>query len=164
MKKKKVYNTTPNLRQKIAFKNVVENGRSVSRAMRDAGYSPKTAVDPSKLTKSKSWKQLMDQYLPESLLAQEHKKLLQHKMLDYFTFPKMMKNDEIKANVESNGLKLISIRESEKGRMAFYSIDDANAKSKGIDMAYKLRGSYASEKLELNANGSIIYLPGKKKK
>jgi hypothetical protein len=30
--------------------------------------------------------------------------------------------------------------------MAFYSIDDAQAISKGLDMAYKLKGSFAAEK------------------
>jgi phage terminase small subunit len=39
-------------KQKLAVKNMVENGGNVSKAMRDAGYSVQTAKSPSKLTSS----------------------------------------------------------------------------------------------------------------
>lgn len=45
-------------KQKLAVAKLVENGRNVSGAMRAAGYSPKTAVDPSKLTNSKGFREL----------------------------------------------------------------------------------------------------------
>lgn len=57
------------LRQKKALDNLVENGGVVSRAMIDAGYSAATAKTPQKLTESKSFKQLMEQYgLTDELL------------------------------------------------------------------------------------------------
>jgi hypothetical protein len=57
-------------RQRKAIENAVENGGNVSRAMRAAGYSPKTAKNPKKLTESKSWEQLMDELLPDKVLLQ----------------------------------------------------------------------------------------------
>lgn len=39
-------------RQAKAIENIVENGGNVSKAMRDAGYSPQTAKTPQKLTNS----------------------------------------------------------------------------------------------------------------
>lgn len=46
--------------QKKAVIKLVENGRSVSKAMRDAGYSKNTAVVPQKLTESKGFKELAE--------------------------------------------------------------------------------------------------------
>ena len=64
------------MRQRLAAKLSVENGGIVSRAMRDAGYSPQTAKVPQKLTESKSWDELMEEFLPESKLAAVHQQQL----------------------------------------------------------------------------------------
>lgn len=45
--------------------------------MREAGYSAATAVDPGKVTRSKTWKELMKQYLPDDLIARVHGEQLQ---------------------------------------------------------------------------------------
>lgn len=45
-----------NIRREKAIKELVENGGSVGAAMRKAGYSPKTAKNPEKLTKTKAFK------------------------------------------------------------------------------------------------------------
>jgi len=65
------------LRQKAAIKNVVENGGNVSKAMRDAKFSPKTAKTPKKLTNSKAWMELMEQYLPDDKLLIKHEEALE---------------------------------------------------------------------------------------
>ena len=63
----------PTLKQKKAFKEIVENRRtSVSAVMRDVGYSPNTAVQPHQLTESKGWKELMAQHFPDEKLAKVH--------------------------------------------------------------------------------------------
>lgn len=56
------------IKQKKAIRNIVENGGNVSKAMVDAGYSPKTAENPSKLTKANGFKELADKYLPDDML------------------------------------------------------------------------------------------------
>lgn len=93
----------------------------------------------------------LDKYISDELLAKEHLKLLQQKQLNYFVFPKNMEDEEIREHVEANGLELIVIRLSDKGKMAFYSLDDAAAKGRALDMAYKLKGLYAPEK-SINLN------------
>lgn len=66
--------------QKAALDKMVENGRagkkiSVSRIMREVGYSEETAVVPGKLTESKGFKQLCDElgltdnFLTEALVS-----------------------------------------------------------------------------------------------
>lgn len=49
------------VKQKKALNKIVENGGNVSKAMRDVGYSPATAENPSKLTESKGFMELMDE-------------------------------------------------------------------------------------------------------
>jgi hypothetical protein len=52
-----------------AVEKMVENGGIVSKAMRDAGYSPETAKSPSKLTESKGYKEVCEMYgLTDSLI------------------------------------------------------------------------------------------------
>lgn len=50
------------LKQKKTFDNIVENRGNVSKAMEDAGYSPKTAKNPKNFTESKGFKEIMEEY------------------------------------------------------------------------------------------------------
>lgn len=60
-------------KQRRAAKKLLENpGVGISRIMREVGYSPATAQNPSDLTESKGWKELMEQYLPDATLARVH--------------------------------------------------------------------------------------------
>lgn len=61
----------PTERQKRVAQILMENsGKSVSQAMKEAGY--KGTRNPQQLTRSKGWQELMEQYLPDHLLAQTH--------------------------------------------------------------------------------------------
>lgn len=55
-------------KQKKALDIMVENGGNVSRAMREAGYSPQTAKSPHKLTNSEGFAELLEAYLPDDML------------------------------------------------------------------------------------------------
>ncbi len=56
-----------------------ENPRkSVSAAMREAGYSDRSAEKPQELTKSKGWQELMQEALPDEKLLEVHRGLLEH--------------------------------------------------------------------------------------
>lgn len=118
MEKKKIKKREPTLKQKLAFAKVLK-GSTISQAMKDVGYSETTASTTGKLTNADGWKQLMQKYLPDSLLAKRHHALL-------------MKEDEYGP--------------------------DSKAVPKALDMAYKLKGSYAAEKtasVNLNLNADV---------
>jgi len=103
--------TTAKIRQKkLAVKIMENNGISVSKAMKEVGYSDNYSKNPQTVTATKSWQQLMDEYLPDSLIAEKHNALLN-------------KTDD-------------------KGDI------DANAVKSGIDLAYKVKGRFAPEKIE----------------
>lgn len=57
------------LKQQKAFKESMENGGNITEAMRVAGYKESTINNPSNLTASKSWEELLEEHLPDSLLA-----------------------------------------------------------------------------------------------
>ncbi len=59
----------PTFRQRKALKEIVENGGNVSKGMEAAGYTHATAKTPQKLTQSKGWEELLDEYLPDELLT-----------------------------------------------------------------------------------------------
>ena len=65
------------LKQKKALDLLVGNGGNVTKAMRDAGYSENTANTPQKLTESDGWQELLEEYLPDSLLMKVHKEGLE---------------------------------------------------------------------------------------
>lgn len=109
-------------RKKVALA-LIENGGSVSAAMVKAGYTPAYAKNPQKLTESQSWKELMEKYLPDSLLAEKHNALLNKK-------------------------EFMIIRSGKEAEVTPTGEIDPNAVAKGLDMAYKIKGTYAPEKLE----------------
>lgn len=70
------------LKQKLAFKFMVENGGNLGQAMIAAGYSANTAKTPQKLTRTKAWAELTQHLLPDEFLLREHSKLLKAKKLN----------------------------------------------------------------------------------
>lgn len=120
----------PTIRQQNAFDKIVENGGNVSKAMREVGYSEETAKTPQKLTESKGWQELVEEHIPDSLLMEKHKDLL--------NVPKVVRRFK-KGELESE-----------------YEELDSQAIKAGLDMAYKLKGHYAPEKkVNLNLNGEV---------
>lgn len=157
-RKLKKYTIKPNMRQKRAIDIIVEsNGKkSVSRAMREAGYSPKSAKNPKALTESVAWKQLMDKYLPEDLIAKKHLELLNAKTVQSFIIPKDVAEEQIeqlKEDIKEAGGIFRSIQHTQKGTFCFYFAPDGATQKSMIDMAHKLRGTYAAEKRDVKVEG-----------
>jgi len=60
----------PTAKQRKAVEKMVENGGNVSKSMREARYSIKTAKTPKKLTESKGYREVLEEYgLTEGLIA-----------------------------------------------------------------------------------------------
>lgn len=111
------------IRQKKLLKKILETtGKpvSVSQSMKEVGYGKGYAKNPQLLTKTKSWQDLMEEYLPDDLILESHNKLLKKTKVIYSITGDVIETDEI----------------------------DPNAVSKGVDMAYKIKGKYAPEKVE----------------
>lgn len=130
----------PTVKQKKAFKEVL-NGSTISGAMVKSGYSKTTASTTGKLTRTKGWEELMAQELPDGLLAQRHRELLNARQIEY-------------------------VRNGKDTHVELIDQPETQAVSKGLDMAYKLKGKYAPEKslnvnVEVQANPQIKELADK---
>ena len=67
-------------RQLTAFQLIQEKGMSIPDAMKAAGYAESTADNHSQsLVGSNAWKHLMEQYIPDRVLAMKHSALLEAK-------------------------------------------------------------------------------------
>lgn len=171
----------PSLKQLKAIDNVVENGGNVSKAMIDAGYSPATAKTPQKLTESKAWKDLMEEYLSDEVLAEKHTELLNSTKIEHLIFSLGPRDEEereryiakdIQEALEKNkpyvpieyvsdqdiidmladvNCKVRRIVHRETARDVYYWVADNKARKDALDMAYKLKGNYAPEK-SVNVN------------
>lgn len=115
----------PTIKQKKAFKEVGVNGGNITKAMKAAGYGKEVSKRTDKLTQTKGWKEMMEKFLPDSLLAKRHKELLN-------------KQEVITKNNMTTG----EVDVIPTGEM------DVQAVKAGLDMAYKLKGAYAPEKHE----------------
>ncbi len=114
----------PNLRMKKTAAILMESkGKSVSDAMRKAGYPATTAKNPQQVTRSQSWQALMDEYLPQDLIARKHQELLEAEETVFIP----------------RGKEILERKRP-----------DHAARKAGVDMAHKLRGNFAPEKIELS--------------
>ncbi len=106
------------IKQQRILSEVVENGGNVSKAMKAVGYSPATAQNPSKVTRSKGWQELMEKYLPDKHLSARHR--------EFLDAPRQ-------------------IRTYKKGDLVSETEETDPSAVKALDMAYKLKGRYNSE-------------------
>jgi hypothetical protein len=108
----------PTTKQQKAISKVLETpGIPIGRAMREAGYSEKTAKNPKDLTQSRAWAELMDQYLSDEEVAKVHKELLNATVVDHMVFPRYkgpgedLPAEELEAQPNGGALKRRHITE-----------------------------------------------------
>ncbi len=130
----------------------------MGKLMRDVGYSESYSTNPAQKKNTKrTWADLMEEFLPESLVAQRHGELLNASAIDSYTFTQSdnggreITDEEIKEIVESvAGCKLIYIKRAKYlGTIAFFQVPDARARKEAVDLAHKLRGKYAPEQIDI---------------
>lgn len=151
---------------KEAISKMVENGGKgkkrmpASKALDAVGYSPAYAKNPKKFFNTKTVKELLKEYLPDELLAIRHAELLDAAEIQHYVFPKIksgkgkrditLTNAEIKTIVESvPGCRLIYIKRDFMGAWAYFQAPDTKSRKDAIDMAYKRKGDYAAETLNI---------------
>lgn len=121
----------PTIKQKIAFKKLAENGGTLGKALKEAGYSEEVQTNPKKVTESLGWKSLMEQYLPDKLLVERHNQLLNKKET-------MVVKDRF------GGVELVPTGEI-----------DAQAVKAGLDLAYRIKGKSRDEEAKTVVNINI---------
>lgn len=108
----------PTIKQMKAISLVVENGGNVTQAMRDAGYAESTVNNPSNLTKTATWQELMEAYLPDDMLLRALSDDIEKKegnRVAELTLATKMKGKLVeRSDVTTGGEKITSITDAEK--------------------------------------------------
>lgn len=154
-------------RQLIAVKKLAEIVRntksqknvSMGRILREAGYSETVALHPDKVTDAKGFKELLEIYLPEEMVAKTHHELLLSAKLDSYIMDSKLTDDEITKIVESvpgcSTRKILRVKGRDTVSVYFWSPDGITRKG-AVDMAYKIRGNYAAEKHEVTGSFDVV--------
>jgi hypothetical protein len=109
------YSVLPLHRKALAL---VNDGVPLSRALKSLGYSPAVYNNTPILKKTKSWQKLMEEQLPDQLLATRHRELLDKR--EY--------REEIVGKGKNRRVELVDAGV------------DVTAVKAGLEMAYKLKG------------------------
>ena len=124
-RKKKDYPVVPmaTLKQKAAIEKIIENHGNVSRAMLDVGYDPTTAKNPSNLTNSKAWPELMEKYLPDDKVLLVHQEGLEA-------------NKVISAKIVG--------KDADGNTDDFIEVPDHPTRLKAVELAYKVKNKFGA--------------------
>ncbi len=154
---KKIKNLKTSRVRKV-IKKVVENrGKvSVSKAMKEAGFSDAYAKNPQQLIRTKTWQEIMETEFKDADIAKIHKKLLHAKGFTSRSFPKEMEDEDIEEIVRKAGANPIRVFEGKnemgiKVKKCFFSYPKEVIIDKALDKIYKLKGRY-SETIEITTS------------
>lgn len=101
--------------------------KSMKKAMMEVGYGP--TMEPRHIMKSKTWKELMEEVMPDDLLMKRHVELLNARRTETVQTKEYVENEDGEME-KVTGYKIIDLG------------PDTNAVSKGLEMAYKLKGVF----------------------
>jgi len=110
-------------KQKIAAEKMSENirnsgSKSTGEILKESGYSDSVSKSPQRVTESKGWKELMEDYFPTKTVFRVHKKLLNKKEIVTY------QGDFIKTKQPHSDVKY------------------------ALDMLYKLKGMYKDSEIQ----------------
>ena len=130
---------------------MVENGgKAVSKVLVDAGYSEAYAKNPQKFKKTVKMQELLDHFLPRDLVMETHKNLLKAHKVEHMVFPTSVPQSEIEDLIIASGCKPKKFMFSDQATHVWYFAPDSLAQDRAVDKAYKLRGDYEPEKIQID--------------
>ena len=109
--------------------------------MKEMGYSESYA-NSGHIKSTKSWKGLMEEFLPQDLLAKKHNELLNASSVDHMVFPVNVEDKDIIELLYEVGCIVKRLMHSETQTHVWFFAPDNNARKSALDMAYKLNKSY----------------------
>ncbi len=152
-KKGQKYNIKPKEKTKMVFQKVVNNGKNMTDAMK--GLYSKNYVS-TKLKKTKGWQYLLDHFLPDEILTEKHRELLEATGVDHMVFPLGITDEELVEFMQEANCKIKRIMHSETQTHIWFFAPDNTARKNALDLAYKLKGHYAPEKQEHSGSVDLI--------
>ena len=123
-------------KQKKVIREMLVNGGYVKPAMEKAEYSDAYSKNPQKLTATKSFQELLDKVMPDSLLTEKHKALLNAQKI-------------MSANVYASGKEGKPVND-------FIEVDDNQTQIKAVELGYKIKDKMPTSRTDLTSKGEKI--------
>jgi len=125
--KKKTTNAAK-IKAKLVFEDWKSNNfKGLQKSMHKIGYG--RTMGPSHLERTKAWKDILNEALPDSLLAEKHLELINARKSDII-YEDQWEKDKNGELVRMRKRKIVDLG------------PDLNSVSKGLEMAYKLKGAF----------------------
>lgn len=130
------------VRPTVALRNkkILEDigkGKTLTQAAQDQGLSESYARSGA-LGKTKSWKQMLDHFLPEDKLLKVHDQQLNSYKLQSMIFQKQIDDEIIYELIESVHAIVKRIVEIPTGKVVFFITADNQSRNKALEMGLKL--------------------------
>jgi len=134
------------LKQIKVLKNLGESGKngkpmSMKRAMMDAGYS-KNYAENGDMLKTATWKELIEDHVPDELVAETHEGLIKSKEIKQLYFYHKFSDEQIRKIIEAQGFTFIGSKRFMNTAVVFFTMPDNVARAKGLDLIYKIKSRY----------------------
>lgn len=137
-------------KQKIFVDEYVATGIGAQAAKKAYDIKPNDERTPISIASENLTKpyiqEEVNRRLTKEMVEEAHQSLVTAVRLDYFVFPKKMEDEEIIEHMKSQGIVTVNIRESDKGKLAFYSLPDGASRGKGVELYHKIQGTFAPDK------------------
>jgi len=134
----------------IVGRNKGKKKITMGKLMLDAGYSLAYSQSPERLTKNKTFQELLEQYLPDDLLTNNHSSIIDAKSIDHRTFPLAMSDEEMTEVIESvAGCVVQKIQHGDQANHIWYWTPDNTNRLNAIKEAYKIKNKYPAEQLDI---------------
>lgn len=131
-------------------------GKSISRAMIEAGFAPGYAKNPQDLKATKQWQKIRQKYLKPAKIGAKYAQLLEASKLDRFVFPNTMSDEEIKQVIEQiPGAKFIKTQRNQQWARAFFTIPDNMTQADMVKTGLKAWGQLGGETDDNKEQGSV---------
>lgn len=121
-----------------------------------AGYSIQTSKTPKRVTETKGFQELLEETLPDDLLAETHKDLLKTTRVEHMVFPLFtgeadddegkatkgatLSDEDIREMLAEVNCKVQRIVHGETARHVYYWVADAGARLSALKLAYQVKG------------------------
>lgn len=141
------------IKQRLTSKLIAEKvGKglnfSVSKAMREAGYSKSYAHNPQRLMRSKSWPDVCEKELYDELLLKQHVSLLKAQKIKKLCFSEDIDKKGLKRLFKQAGCEFLSASERNGRFVIIIAEPNYLIWEKALDKAYKLKGKYNPQPIQ----------------
>ena len=147
-KAKKPIKEAMKMKYRKIVKAVVEGG-NIGEAIHNEGYGDSLAKNPSKITNTKTFQELLDEYMPEEFVLDQHKRLYsEHRHIKQV---RLETTDDTEIKEACKGYENVStIKHEDEGyTLLIINEVDREARKSAVELSHRIRGSFAPTRIEV---------------